>query len=113
MKKNQKCVAIWLTDAEHDALTALASTQKKTITAYTTELARGHLRASDNEKEAQKREAEATREALEGIKLGLQKLREGLCYSTERTLTQHLNPQFKDEEEAHEWIMKFVGRRGV
>ena len=106
MRQATKTVTIRLPLAEAEALERLARAHKKPVTTYTTELIRVFLR--ENEPEKKKRETSEILKELKTLRSAIYRQHEGLCYGLEKTLT-HLQA-FPDEEEAHEWVNKFVGR---
>jgi len=108
MKKNQKSVTSWLTDAEHDALTALASAQKKTVTAYTTALLRLHLNEPKHE---DKPTTDDLLDLQKETQATLKKIQEGLCYAALKLIQKGSNPLFETDKEAHEWVLMNVGRK--
>lgn len=108
MKKNQKSVTIWLTDAEHDALTALASAQKKTVSAYATTQVRAQLNAPDHE---DKPTTEDLFELQKETNATIKKIQEGLCYAALKLIQKGSNPIFETDKEAHEWVLMNVGRK--
>jgi hypothetical protein len=108
MKKNQKSVTSWLTDAEHDALTALASAQKKTVTAYTTALLRLHISGKD---QPQTDNGEALLDLQRQTQDTIKKIQEGLCYAALKLIQKGSNPLFETDKEAHEWVLINVGRK--
>lgn len=105
MPSRGKSITIWLSETEHDALTALALSQRKAASVYTTSLVRAHLNKPDHEDKPTKDDLfELQKETKEAVK----KVHLALCHVSEKLLLKGQEPSFISEDQAHLWVSKYV-----
>jgi hypothetical protein len=95
MKKKQKSVTVWLSEEEHDALTALASAQKKAPSAYATQTIRTHLTAKDT---TESDTIEALYDLQKETRDAIRRMHEGFVTRLKNSFRKQIGPSLKQQK---------------